>query len=1114
MALKETKNIFEAVQQYHEEIVKPKVAEVIDSTSTRMDTIVANAKAVDERLNNDLAHEASVREIADHNLNVRVDEETLARITRDIELTNYMNSEITRLTEKTERELHEGLTQEAHKRIDEDNLIRDAILNETNLRTAEYNKMFNALEEEKNARKKADADNLATIRQELSDAITTENARAELAEQTLQEHIDKSIDDLDKKFEQALSAEHDDRVAKLDAEAATRLAEDIALANAINDENVRSVAAEAALATSIFNESVERAQADTDLANSLATETSRRTEADNKLTQDLAAEIANRTTADNTLTTVLTTKINSDIADTRELAADNLAAAVEILNSTINQNVLDLSDKIDILEENIRSESTSRLEAESSLGQRLVQETTKRLEEDAALAAQMGQDKTEVKTLVYRLQDNIVDESIARTQAIAELKTNLELADVALKAQIDEVEAKRAASAVVTADNNQRLANINLMIPAEANLANKLADKAYVEDLVATESSVFIGTFDTLEEIEAIKEAKNNSYAFHKTADGYSRYKFIAAEDSWKFEYALNNTSFTAEQWAAINSNVTAGITDQVKSIEDNLAKEVSDREDADALLSARVGVLEESSANNIELNNHKERQDNPHGVTAAQVGLGNVQNLPIDPSPVADSGNYITSGAVAALQLDIYSQLYAHTQNGENPHYVTKSQVGLSRVENKSMDEVPSDTDNYVRSRGIKAAIDAVQANLNAHTDFDNGNTNPHQTTKGNVGLGSVENRPMDTVPTEDSVNYVTSGGVKTAINGVQSYLTAHKDASNPHHITKATVNLDKVVNARMDTAPIANSTNYISSGAVDAAIVEVKTLLDNATAAINTTLSTKITQADIPTHLDAFSNERTKYITAEEIPSMYITEAELEAKKYLTAVPAEYITETELLAKGYLTDHQDISGKVDRTELERVAFTGSYNDLFDKPILRQGEKGEQGIQGLKGDNGASAYQIAVANGFVGDEIAWLESLKGIPGTHGVDGVTPRIGENLNWWIGPVDTGVRAEGIQGIQGIQGNPGKDGKDGYTPVKGIDYFDGDKGDKGDKGDTGAAFTFEMFTPAQLASLKGDKGDKGDTGAKGDTGPSFLSGYLGQIGGTPKKGYITFVLGTNN
>lgn len=41
-------------------------------------------------------------------------------------------------------------------------------------------------------------------------------------------------------------------------------------------------------------------------------------------------------------------------------------------------------------------------------------------------------------------------------------------------------------------------------------------------------------------------------------------------------------------------------------------------------------------------------------------------------------------------------------------------------------------------------------------------------------------------------------------------------------------------------------------------------------------------------------------------------------------------------------------------------------------------------------------------------------------------------------------------------------------------------------RGQKGDKGDAFTYEDFTPEQLAGLKGDKGDKGDKGNTGDTG----------------------------
>jgi hypothetical protein len=40
-----------------------------------------------------------------------------------------------------------------------------------------------------------------------------------------------------------------------------------------------------------------------------------------------------------------------------------------------------------------------------------------------------------------------------------------------------------------------------------------------------------------------------------------------------------------------------------------------------------------------------------------------------------------------------------------------------------------------------------------------------------------------------------------------------------------------------------------------------------------------------------------------------------------------------------------------------------------------------------VDGADGASAYEIAVANGFVGDEAAWLASLIGPAGADGADG-------------------------------------------------------------------------------------------------------------------------------
>ena len=51
---------------------------------------------------------------------------------------------------------------------------------------------------------------------------------------------------------------------------------------------------------------------------------------------------------------------------------------------------------------------------------------------------------------------------------------------------------------------------------------------------------------------------------------------------------------------------------------------------------------------------------------------------------------------------------------------------------------------------------------------------------------------------------------------------------------------------------------------------------------------------------------------LTAEDVGAT--TEQWVNQQNYLKSTPSEYITETELDAKGYLTEHQDISGKVDK--------------------------------------------------------------------------------------------------------------------------------------------------------------------------------------------------------
>lgn len=90
------------------------------------------------------------------------------------------------------------------------------------------------------------------------------------------------------------------------------------------------------------------------------------------------------------------------------------------------------------------------------------------------------------------------------------------------------------------------------------------------------------------------------------------------------------------------------------------------------------------------------------------------------------------------------------------------------------------------------------------------------------------------------------------------------------------------------------------------------------------------------------------------------------------------------------------------------------------------QGPKGDKGDTGEVGNDGLSAYEIAVKNGYIGTEPEWLSSLKG-------------------------DTGeIGATGPQGIQGEKGDVGEQGPQGIQ---------GEQGPQGEKGDPATAKIIE-------------------------------------------------------
>jgi hypothetical protein len=171
------------------------------------------------------------------------------------------------------------------------------------------------------------------------------------------------------------------------------------------------------------------------------------------------------------------------------------------------------------------------------------------------------------------------------------------------------------------------------VLPNSTNPVQNKAIYAFVNSSVATNTASFQGTYHSLAELEAVQNPTNNDYGFvidvqsvilldtepadwstnwtdyyiyvdeeyvpvsgdsaptfaqntYYKADGvvYKRYKYNASDEQWEFEYDLNNSSFTAAEWATIQSGLTAG--DKAKY------------DGYESLINSKPGLVETTSGN------------------------------------------------------------------------------------------------------------------------------------------------------------------------------------------------------------------------------------------------------------------------------------------------------------------------------------------------------------------------------------------------------------------------------------------------------------------------------------------------------------------------------------
>lgn len=130
---------------------------------------------------------------------------------------------------------------------------------------------------------------------------------------------------------------------------------------------------------------------------------------------------------------------------------------------------------------------------------------------------------------------------------------------------------------------------------------------------------------------------------------------------------------------------------DEVIETVDELREKFSDLENIETKAGAQEKADAALSAAKAYTDQHAENKENPHNVTKAQVGLENVDNVKqaakrdFD-THVSDDVRHVTTedrNAWNSAEGNAKAYIDLHEKRKDNPHEVTKAQVGLDKVDN-----------------------------------------------------------------------------------------------------------------------------------------------------------------------------------------------------------------------------------------------------------------------------------------------------------------------------------------------------------------------------------------------------------------------------------------------
>lgn len=162
--------------------------------------------------------------------------------------------------------------------------------------------------------------------------------------------------------------------------------------------------------------------------------------------------------------------------------------------------------------------------------------------------------------------------------------------DLTTTAQQDALNSGATSTLIGKITTNETAINtINSKIPSQASASNQLADKAFVNSTVQTNTASFDGSWATYAAIPTTvagftsagyPEPTNNNYLVvvedETQGGGTWRYKYVDDgsaynKNKWKVEYKINETPMTADQLEALNSGITSTLVTQITTNQNNI---------------------------------------------------------------------------------------------------------------------------------------------------------------------------------------------------------------------------------------------------------------------------------------------------------------------------------------------------------------------------------------------------------------------------------------------------------------------------------------------------------------------------------------------------------------